>query len=619
VAFVDDVAVLLHSSTLHHVLSSAEAYLQSMGLVLNRNKSELLPIKPFDPIPNPPCPVVEYAMHLGHPMPKYCNEEAACKMVMAELKRTLATFNDVPLPTLHRVRLVNIVVLPTFLHRVECLWLPTEHQKEIYTLILSFCLGVTGLPPRMSPKTIHSPPPYGLGLHHSSQRYTTRALDTIHKAHLYSPLHPHCLPDHPMQPLTTFLACMRQNLPPSPPSLLDSMGSMPGNLKALPHGLQAVELSHPPPSIPPGTAFSDGSYFAKTNRAGAASISPEGHVLMARTPGVQGIYPSELLGVYLASLSSPPESTIYLDNRGAAHVLNSSKTVVRHSFLVSLARTSVHAKKQTVKWIKGHAGHRGNELADDHARKACSLPRQKSMHAQSPFSVLIEGLPHMPPHKCWTEANVPTHRHTGIHPISFTPLKRSPDCLPWIKWLFGLCWRPGWAAYQSFWSQSPSRHACPLCLTFHNASINGTLAFCDTHPLRQAWLKAWNQHPIIMEWLRTISPSDRVLVGKVCIPHSLYQKLNSELGRASTRRLIFSFQQAVLPYLTTYLDSLHPPQQAPAPRCGRKRVWVEADWDSPRAGVPPPLPTSPQRPTQRLISAILRPLSHTHGPRPPDA
>ena len=98
----------------------------------------------------------------------------------------------------------------------------------------------------VSPKTIHSPPPFGLGLHHSSQRYTTRVLDTVHKAHLHSPLHSQRVPGHLMQPLLTFLLCLKQNLPPSPPLRLEPLGSMPGISKTLPHGVQAVEPRHPP-------------------------------------------------------------------------------------------------------------------------------------------------------------------------------------------------------------------------------------------------------------------------------------------------------------------------------------------------------------------------------------
>jgi hypothetical protein len=551
--------------------------------------------------------VVEYVMHLGHPLPKNLKEAAACSLILEELRRTLTLFHDVPLPSLHRVRLVNIVILPAFLHRSECLWIPPPMQKEVYNLLLSFCLGVVGLPPHMSSKTIHGPPPYGLGLHHFPQRYSTRVLDTSHKAHLYSPLQSRSIPGQPMQPLDTFTSCLHQNQRRPPASCLDPFGTLPGLVRQIPPGFLGVECTHPPPPLPPGCSYSDGSYFASSSRAGAAAISPGGTVLMARTPGVQGIYPSELLGAYLASVTSEPHSTILLDNQGAVKVLSNQKTVVRNSFLVSLARSSINGKHQTVKWVKGHANQRGNLLADSYARKATSLPSQRPARPQTPWDVIIEGLPHRPPHKCWTELNVPSHQHTDIHPISFTPLKRSPDSLLWIKWLFGLCWRPGWAAYQTFWSQTPSRHACSVCREFHNASINGTLSFCDHHPLRQAWLQAWNHHPLVLDWVQNASQHDRVLIGKACIPRSLHHTLSSHLGRALARKQIFSFQHAVIPLLQGCLDTCSPQVPCPEPRRKRKRIWAPDDWDTQGEGVGTPRHrASPASPSQPLLSSILR-------------
>ena len=620
VAFVDDVALVLHSSQLTATLHSASAFLHSMGLVLNKKKSEILLTKSTAPILSPPCPIVEHVMHLGHPLTTNLDSTQARHLILEELKRTLTIFHDVPIPTFERVRLVNSVVLPAFLHRAECLWIPPSMQKDISRLVLAFCLGVAGLPPLLSPKTIHSKPPYGLGLHHFSQRYSTRVLDTLHKAHLYSPLQSSADKRLHMQPISTFRSCLTQNLPPVPPLRPQATSPPTGSSILLPHNLAALHTTHPPPPLPPGCAFSDGSFFANSARAGAAAVTPGGQVLMARTPGTPGIYPSEVLGAFLASHSSPPGTTIRLDNQGVVKVLSSSKMVVRHAYLVNMARSSIRMKSQNVKWTKGHAGLRGNELADSYARRACDLPCQAGALPQTPWDVIIEGLPHLPPHKCWTEANVPTHRHSGIHKVSFTPLKRSPNSTQWVKWIFGLCWRPGWAAYQTFWTQTPSKRACTVCHSFHNASINGTLAFCDSHPLRHAWLSAWHHHPLILDWLQCISVNDRILLGKACIPTTLYTKLSVALGRATARRFIFSFQKALLPLLTQCLDTLTPLGPSPVHPQKRKRIWVESDWDTPGEGVQPkkahphPRPLHPvhhptPNPNPSPLSSILHRLS----------
>ena len=170
VAFVDDVAITLHSSKVPAMMVAIDTFLTSMGLVLNTRKSELLALRPECHIPHPPCPMVEHVLHLGHPLPAMLDEKQALALVVDELKRSLKVFHDAPLPVMHRIRLTNIVILPTLLHRMECLWIPLQSQREVASMLLSFCLGVTGLPPHMSPKTIFSKPPFGLGLHYFLQQ-----------------------------------------------------------------------------------------------------------------------------------------------------------------------------------------------------------------------------------------------------------------------------------------------------------------------------------------------------------------------------------------------------------------------------------------------------------------
>ena len=327
---------------------------------------------------------------------------------------------------------------------------------------------------------------------------------------------------------------------------------------------------------------------------------------MGRTPGVQAIYPSEVFGALLASHFSPPGSRILLDNQGAVNALTSTKKVVRHAFLIDLAKASTTGKQQKVQWIKGHATSRGNHLADTYARQATTLPPQTSAMPTSLWDVVVDGMRHSPPHKCWTERNIPTHRHTGIHPISFTPLRKCPESLPWIKWLFGLRWRPGWDSYQSFWKHTPSRRACPFCHSFHNASIHGTLAFCASHPLRNSWLKAWGRHPLVAAWVQTASKADLMLLGKVCIPTSLYESLSATLGRKGTRQLVFSFQGCVLPLLDEVLDTLSPlPPQLPKGK--RKRIWMEEDWLDQGQGVSDlPAPGRKAQPNPRPITHFFR-------------
>ena len=61
-------------------------------------------------------------------------------------------------------------------------------------------------------------------------------------------------------------------------------------------------------------------------------------------------------------------------NMKRVKALSSNKAVVRHSHLVTLTRASIRERNQKVKWIKGHADSRGNQMADTFARQASSLP-----------------------------------------------------------------------------------------------------------------------------------------------------------------------------------------------------------------------------------------------------
>ena len=277
----------------------------------------------------------------------------------------------------------------------------------------------------------------------------------MQKAHKHLPLHQKNFLNAPMQPIATFHCCLAQNLPNRPLNALLPSRTTPLPIPDLTHRTHEefhfFSTKHPPPPLAQGTAYSDGSFFSATGRAGAAAICPGGHVLMARTPGLQAIYPSEVLGAFLASIAAPPGSTIRLDNQGAVKALNSYKCIVRHAHLVNVTRSSLQSKGQKVEWVKGHAGLRGNVLADEYARQASQLPLPPPASRFSPWDVIVDGLAMNPPHKCWKERSIPSHHHTGIHPISFAPLRRNPDAAQWIRWLFGLCWRPGWASYQSFW------------------------------------------------------------------------------------------------------------------------------------------------------------------------
>jgi hypothetical protein len=79
------------------------------------------------------------------------------------------------------------------------------------------------------------------------------------------------------------------------------------------------------------------------------------------------------------------------------------------------------------------------------------------------------------------------------------------------------------------------------------------------------------------------------------------------MGRGMCRKLIHSFQNLVVALLNGYLNTLPRPIPPTAqPHWKRRRVWVEADWNSHtpvRHDIRTPAPKRPQ--LQPLISTIL--------------
>ena len=119
---------------------------------------------------------------------------------------------------------------------------------------------------------------------------------------------------------------------------------------------------------------------------------------MARTPGRQGIYKAEVIGVLLDAHYSPPRTPLFTDNQGVSKVVNHTKQVLKEAHWIGLARAELKAKGSTLQWEKAHAQIGGNEIADDFANRGTKLPLPTGFSRSfRPWEICINDEPFLPP------------------------------------------------------------------------------------------------------------------------------------------------------------------------------------------------------------------------------
>ena len=185
------------------------------------------------------------------------------------------------------------------------------------------------------PKTLHSPTGQGLGVPYLPILMPTRILDMVQKS--ANTLRFHTIPQHPMSPYSQ-LAAAKKLLPIATRTLHDFCH--PNDNWHTAADLRISWSTHDCP-IPSQAAFTDGSLLTSNYAAGAAAILPHGIAISARCPGRQTIYKSELLGICLAAMHSPPGTTIWCDSKGAVKAIKNSRQPVKEKLLVQQARKSL--------------------------------------------------------------------------------------------------------------------------------------------------------------------------------------------------------------------------------------------------------------------------------------
>ena len=146
------------------------------------------------------------------------------------------------------------------------------------------------------------------------------------------------------------------------------------------------------------------------------------------------------------------------------------------------------------------------------------MPPQRPYVSSDPWEIIHYNIPQRPPHKTWTEVNIPRHSHFDtVHQISFAPLRTHQHI--WIKWIFGLMWRPGFQSYFSYWKDESSVTPCTVCGTMHNQSIHGHISWCAPHgKLHKVWMDAW-QTDTVQAWYQQAHRKDQYMIGNLVIPN----------------------------------------------------------------------------------------------------
>ena len=533
---------------------------------------------------------VQQVTHLGHPVVASLKPADAYLAVLRLLETAVVHFHNQPIPFPQRVTLVNLLLAPRILYLTECIppWPPG--LQKISDLLCDFVQGVKGIPKALVTKTLFSK--QGLGLSHVPTLIPVRVLDALNSyveaLHPSTQECPFSLGCHQSACKCLGASCRGSGVPVQ--RAVSQYMALPSGVVRCPlqvDGLQVFSLSTPIQWSPnTDCIYTDGSYCPDGGLAGCAVLLPQGQVYMTRPPGAQSIYKAELLAVLIACSVAGLGFQILCDSLGVIRAVTGTSRRVVLGRWVHRIRNLLAQKNLRLKHVRGHTGEAGNELVDRLAKRSCRLPTQHPQFPEQAWDVCFQGEKVQSPHKSWARALIPHHANIGIHPISWKPLKTDPH--RWLRWLFGLVDSPGFASHYTFWQELVSATRCAICLTFHNRSVAGTVAFCMGSPLCTAWESAWGPwRDLVCQWRTLAQKRDRWMVGKVVVPSSLWDFLRNSLGNMLARNAVLHWQSKVILSLNAALpkSEVSHIQGDTRLNCWEMEGWF--CWDEERK--PPPL------------------------------
>ena len=533
---------------------------------------------------------------------------------MASAQDFYSQFHLRPLPLYARVKVLNQVITPQILYRLECIPPIRSHLDHLGILTRKFLLALSDAPSFLVQKTLFSHKKVGLGAFHLPTLVPQRVLDIAHRSIALLLPSPNVVGCNGWLVQCVSAACAALCLPTSPAP--NQVAPPPSDLTS--HFLPELDIpyfeSPLPLSLPEGTAYADGSFFPSISQCASAVLLPNNRSATLKPRGRPSCYRAEVYALALAVALVTEGTSIYTDSAAALHAIHGNSIRVTLAGPIAFIRRAVFRKSLTLCHVRGHIGIQGNEAADRIAKHACkTLPAPPPQEPSKPWDVCVAGELQHPPHKTWVRDLTPRHSHEDIHPWSWKVLGRPG----WLTWLFGAKAAKGFAHPSTFWRNQASASMCTHCSTFHNASIHGTIGQCPNinNPCVAAWLCAWGPHQhMAATWRGAASSRDRYLLGKLVLPNSLVVYLKAHLGPRHARSAVNLFHRNILSQLTATLPSWTPAEKQTFKR--RLNPYAPEGWEDGPAPLPPP---APRRVRQRLphrASPQTPPAPHSHHASP---
>ena len=628
IAFVDDIAAVTTSEIEAKMfIQEAWSALQRMGLNLNVSKTEILPLEPLAPptlsIPTtavPPCtwtyqpppapglhamdvlpsdppqplasstiPTTSTVMHLGHLLSADLSPATMYADIMNAAHDLFTQFHQRPLPLYARLKVLNQVIAPQLLFRLEHLPPVKACLEHLGTLTQKFLLALSDVPSHLVKKTLFTHKKAGLGAFHLPTLIPQRVLDVVHKSICTLSADKFAIP-HNGWLVQCVAACTNVLGIPTTPCPRQTLLQSPARASSSTHYLAALDLyCHETPHplrILGNEAFADGSFFPSTSQCASSVLLPNHKAFVLKPRGRPSCYRAEVYALAMAVDLVQSGAKIYTDSAAALNAIKGFSTRVTLAIPIHHIRTMAIQKNLRLVHVRGHTGIAGNEIADRLAKSAChSLPAPPPQVAANPWDICVDGELQTPPHKTWIRSLAPHHNHADIHPCSWKPLPRPG----WLAWLFGAKCAKGFAHPSSYWRNQRSPSPCQFCAGFHNASVHGHIGLCPNteNPLVATWIRSWGPHSaLVASWRLQAQARDRFLLGKLVLPNSLVEYLKLALGPRAAKACITSFHTQILRLLPTVLPTWHPEEKHTFKR--KLSPYEPAGWDTGPASLPRP-------------------------------